>query len=156
MREAHEILAAAGHTVTGKKEGDLDAPGERLVAEHVARELGHEFVFVTDYPEEIRPFYHMRAADDPGRTRSFDLLWKGLEVTTGAQREHRYDVLVAQAKEKGMDLDPMRPYLDSFRYGTPPHGGLGAGLNRMTMVLLGLDSIRESTFLFRGPNRLHP
>jgi aspartyl/asparaginyl-tRNA synthetase len=81
---------------------------------------------------------------------------KGVEITTGAQREHRYDVLVAQAQEKGMELEPLRIYLDSFRYGTPPHGGLGAGLNRIVMVLLGLDSIRESTFLFRGPHRLHP
>src|SRR3712207_3424366 len=77
MREAHEVLAAAGHQVTGKKERGLDAAGERLVAERVARERGHEFVCVTDCPEWIRPCYHMRADDDPTRTRSFDLLWKG-------------------------------------------------------------------------------
>jgi aspartyl/asparaginyl-tRNA synthetase len=89
-------------------------------------------------------------------TASFDLLWKGIEITTGAQREHRHDVLVKQAEEKGLPLEPMRSYLDSFRYGTPPHGGLGAGLARILMVLLGLDSIREATFLYRGPNRLEP
>ncbi|HEX2192866.1 MAG TPA: aspartate--tRNA(Asn) ligase [Acidimicrobiales bacterium] len=156
MREAHEILAAAGHTVTGKKEGDLDAAGEQLVAAHVARRLGHEFVFVTDYPEEIRPFYHMRAADDPGRTRSFDLLWKGLEVTTGAQREHRPDVLAAQASARGVPLGPIGYYLDFFRYGCPPHGGFGLGLTRFLMSLLGVDDVRLVTYLHRGPTRITP
>jgi aspartyl-tRNA synthetase len=156
MGEAHEILAAAGHQVTGKKEGDLDATGERLVAEHVARELGHEFVFVTDYPEWIRPFYHMRAADDPTRTRSFDLLWKGLEVTTGAQREHRPDVLAAQASARGVPLGPIGYYLDFFRFGCPPHGGFGLGLTRFLMSLLGLDDVRVVTYLHRGPTRITP
>jgi aspartyl-tRNA synthetase len=156
MREAHEILAVAGHQVTGKKEGDLDATGERLVAEHVARELGHEFVFVTDYPEWIRPFYHMRAADDPTRTRSFDLLWKGLEVTTGAQREHRPDVLAAQASARGVPLGPIGYYLDFFRFGCPPHGGFGLGLTRFLMSLLGVDDVRVVTYLHRGPTRITP
>jgi aspartyl-tRNA synthetase len=89
-------------------------------------------------------------------TRSFDLLWKGLEITTGAQREHRYDVLLAQAAEHGLSPEPMRSYLDCFRYGCPPHGGFGLGLGRLLMVALGLDSIRDATFLFRGPNRLTP
>ncbi|MGH3278383.1 MAG: amino acid--tRNA ligase-related protein [Trebonia sp.] len=79
-----------------------------------------------------------------------------LEITTGAQREHRYDVLAKQAAEKGMNLEPMASYVNSFRYGCPPHGGLGMGLGRVLMVLLGLDSIRDATFLFRGPNRLTP
>jgi aspartyl-tRNA synthetase len=156
MVEAHEILAAAGHQVRGKKEGDLDAAGERLVAEHVARELGHEFVFVTDYPEWIRPFYHMRAADDPTRTRSFDLLWKGLEVTTGAQREHRPDVLAAQARARGVPLGPIGYYLDFFRFGCPPHGGFGLGLTRLLMCLLGVEDVREVTFLPRDRERLTP
>lgn len=98
----------------------------------------------------------MRPAGRPDLTLSFDLLWKGLEVTTGAQREHRYDVLARQAAEKEMNLEPMAYYVNSFRYGCPPHGGFGMGLNRMLMVLLGLDSIRDATFLFRGPNRLTP
>jgi aspartyl-tRNA synthetase len=89
-------------------------------------------------------------------TASFDLLWKGIEVTTRAQREHRYDVLCKQAEEEGLGLEPLRVYLDCFRFGMPPHGGLGAGLNRIIMVLLGLTSIRESTLLFRGPHRLEP
>ena len=120
----------------------------------VRERFGHEFVFVTEYPASVRPFYHHRTSSQV--TASFDLLWNGLEITTGAQREHRYDVLVAQAREKGMALEPMRSYLDAFRYGMPPHGGFGAGLNRILMVLLGLDSIREAAFLFRGPTRLTP
>ncbi|MFD0263052.1 aspartate--tRNA(Asn) ligase [Kitasatospora indigofera] len=155
MARAQEILRAGGWDPEGAK-ADLDPEGERALAAHVRRETGHEFVFVTHYPAGIRPFYHMRAAAEPGLTLSFDLLWKGLEITTGAQREHRYDVLLDQAAEKGMGTDSLRDYLNCFRYGCPPHGGLGMGLGRVLMVLLGLDSIREATFLFRGPNRLTP
>ena len=135
---------------------DLDPDGERRASALVAERHGHEFVYVTYFPKSVRPFYHMRPADNPEVTASFDLLWKGIEITTGAQREHRYGVLVQQAEEKGMNLEPLRSYVDCFRFGTPPHGGLGAGLSRILMVLLGLDSIRESTLLFRGPNRLEP
>lgn len=155
MAQARELLAENGWS-TDRAKGDLDPEGERLLSSLIREREGHEFVFVTEYPTTVRPFYHLRPADNPDVTASFDLLWKGIEITTGAQREHRYDVLVAQAQEKGMELGPLQTYLDSFRYGTPPHGGLGAGLGRMLMVLLGIDSIRETTFLFRGPNRLHP
>lgn len=92
----------------------------------------------------------------PDLTCSFDLLWEGLEITTGAQREHRYNVLSKQAAEKSMNIEPMADYVNAFRFGCPPHGGFGAGLNRVLMVLLELDSIRDVTFLFRGPNRLTP
>jgi nondiscriminating aspartyl-tRNA synthetase len=155
MAEAQEILRGKGWDPEGQKE-DLDPEGERAICAHIAEQTGHEFVFVTHYPAGIRPFYHMRPADRPDLTLSFDLLWKGLEITTGAQREHRYDVLCKQAAEKGMDTGPMRDYMNIFRYGTPPHGGLGLGLGRLIMVMLGLESIREATFLFRGPNRLTP
>ena len=135
---------------------DLDPAGERAVAAWVRERTGHEFAFVTEYPASVRPFYHHRPAGSPTLTSSFDLLWEGLEITTGAQREHRYDVLLAQAAEKGLSPEPMRWYLDCFRFGCPPHGGFGLGLGRVLMVALGLDSIREATFLFRGPNRLTP
>jgi nondiscriminating aspartyl-tRNA synthetase len=135
---------------------DLDPAGERAVSARVLAKTGHEFAFVTEYPASVRPFYHLRPAGQPHLTASFDLLWKGLEITTGAQREHRYDVLLAQAAAKGLAPDPMRWYLDCFRYGCPPHGGFGLGLGRLLMALLGLDSIRDATFLFRGPNRLTP
>jgi aspartyl-tRNA synthetase len=150
MARAHAILGTQG------ERGDLDPAGERAVAARVREQTGHEFVFVTRYPASVRPFYHMRPAGEPDLTLSFDLLWRGLEITTGAQREHRYDVLLRQAAEKGLSPEPMRDYLNCFRYGCPPHGGLGLGLGRLLMVLLGLDSIREATFLFRGPNRLTP
>ncbi|MFI9208620.1 aspartate--tRNA(Asn) ligase [Streptomyces sp. NPDC053253] len=155
MSEAQSILRAEGWDPDGIKE-DLDPDGERRIAAHVREKFGHEFVFITRYPSTIRPFYHMRPADDPTVTLSFDLLWKGLEVTTGAQREHRYDVLLTQAAEKKMAVEPMEDYLNCFRYGCPPHGGLGMGLGRVLMVMLGLETIREATFLFRGPNRLTP
>ncbi len=150
------ITMAQAHEMLGTSEPDLDPAGERAVAARTASETGHEFVFVTRYPASVRPFYHMRPAGEPDLTCSFDLLWKGIEITTGAQREHRYDVLVSQAAEKGLSTEPMRYYLDCFRYGCPPHGGLGLGLGRLLMVALGLDSIREAVFLFRGPNRLIP
>jgi aspartyl-tRNA synthetase len=155
MQEAREIIAGKGHVIPLER-GDLDPPGERLIAEYAMERFGHEFVFVTDYPVDVRPFYHMRYVDTPHVTKSFDLLWRGIEVTTGAQREHRYDVLVAQAREKGLSLEPIQFYLDFFKYGCPPHGGFGAGLARMLMVLLNQSNIREVTFLFRGPTRLHP
>ena len=155
MKEAREIVAGKGHALPPER-GDLDPSGERLIGEYALERFGHEFVFVTDYPVEVRPFYHMRHADAPEVTKSFDLLWKGIEVTTGAQREHRYDVLVAQVEEKGLNLEPIQFYLDFFKYGCPPHGGFGAGLARMLMVLLNQSNIREVTFLFRGPTRLHP
>ncbi|MFG2684391.1 aspartate--tRNA(Asn) ligase [Streptomyces sp. NPDC048392] len=155
MAEAQEILRAGGWDPEGTKE-DLDPEGERGISAHFKEQTGHEWVFVTHYPTSIRPFYHMRPESDPGLTLSFDLLWKGLEVTTGAQREHRYDVLLKQAAEKGMSTEPLQDYLNAFRFGCPPHGGLGMGLGRVLMVMLGLDSIREAAFLFRGPNRLTP
>ncbi|MGW6393364.1 aspartate--tRNA(Asn) ligase [Streptomyces sp. NPDC055103] len=155
MAEAQEVLRAGGWDPEGVKE-DLDPDGERRIAAHMKEQTGHEFAFITHYPASIRPFYHMRPADRSDLTLSFDLLWKGLEVTTGAQREHRSDVLLKQAEEKGMNTEPMQDYLNIFRFGCPPHGGLGAGLGRILMVMLGLDSIREAAFLFRGPNRLTP
>jgi nondiscriminating aspartyl-tRNA synthetase len=151
MAEALRIAGAGDSS-----RDDLDPAGERAVAAWVRERTGHEFAFVTEYPASVRPFYHLRPAGQPQLTASFDLLWKGLEITTGAQREHRYDVLVAQAAEKGLSPEPMRDYLNNFRYGCPPHGGFGLGLGRLLMTLLGLDSIRDATFLFRGPNRLTP
>jgi aspartyl/asparaginyl-tRNA synthetase len=155
MAEAIDILRAKGWDPEQQKD-DLDPEGERGISAHIATEAGHEFVFVTHFPASVRPFYHMRPEGRPDLTLSFDLLWQGLEITTGAQREHRYDILSKQAAEKGMDLEPMQDYVNCFRYGCPPHGGLGMGLGRVLVVMLGLDSIRDVTFLFRGPNRLTP
>lgn len=154
MREAKKILAQM--KVPSEKEGDLSPEEERKICEYIKKTHGHEFVFITEYPVSVRPFYHMRDEHDPKLTKSFDLLWNGLEVTTGAQREHRYDVLVAQAQEKGMQLEPIQFYLNFFKYGCPPHGGFGMGPNRMMMKLLGIDNIRDVSFLYRGVKRLEP
>lgn len=156
MVEAYAILAQRGHTLSPETKGDLDPEGERQLCAYIKEQTGHDFVFVMDYPISVRPFYHMRHADNPDITKSFDLLWKGLEVTTGAQREHRYDVLAEQVQEKGLTLEPIKYYMDCFRYGCPPHGGFGFGLTRMLMVLLGIKNVREVTFLYRGPTRLAP
>lgn len=154
LAEAREIVKARGYDIP-RTDGDLDPEGERQISAHVEETYGHQFVFITDYHPEIRAFYHMRD-DETGLTKSYDLLFKGVEITTGAQREHRVDVLIEQAKEKGLGAEHLDFYFDFFRYGAPPHGGFGMGLARLLMLLLGQDSIREVTFLFRGPTRLAP
>jgi len=154
MVEAKAVLAKLG--IKSEKEGDLSSEEERELGKYVETELHHEFVFVTDYPIDIRPFYHMRHEDNPKLTKSFDLMYKGIEITTGAQREHRYEKLVEQAKEKGMNQENIQFYLDFFKFGMPPHGGFGMGPSRLLMKMLGLESIRESMFVFRNPRRLNP
>lgn len=157
MEEAQRILRQKGYNApAGTKSGDIDPQGERLLCEYVRQTYGHEFVFVTDYPVEIRPFYHMRKDDQPGQTKSFDLLWKWMEITTGAQREHRHEVLMRQADEKGVSSESIQFYLDFFRYGCPPHGGFGFGLARLLAAMLDLKNIRDVVFLHRGPARLIP
>lgn len=155
LAEAKGIVAERGYEVP-RADDDMDPEGERRISEYVKEEFGHEFVFLTDYASSIRPFYHRRHEDDPGLTNSYDLIFNGVEISTGAQREHRIDVLVEQAKEKGLDPEELAFYLDFFRYGVPPHGGFGMGLSRVIMLLLHQPSIREVTYLFRGPNRLTP
>ncbi len=155
LEDAKELLREAGHDVPPAGH-DLDPPSERALSAIVAERYGHEFAFVTDYPTSVRPFYHMRYEDRPTVTKSFDLLWRGIELTTGAQREHRYDKLLAQAEEKKVDVGPIQYYLDFFRFGAPPHGGFGFGLTRLLMQMLGQDNVREVTFLYRGPHRLEP
>jgi nondiscriminating aspartyl-tRNA synthetase len=156
LADAKRMLADSGHDPVPGPEHDLDPPSERALSALIASEHGHELAFVTDYPSTVRPFYHMRHPEDQTLTRSFDLLWRGLELTTGAQREHRHDVLLTQARDKGVDPGPISYYLDFFRYGAPPHGGFGFGLTRLLMQLLGQDNVREVTFLYRGPHRLTP
>jgi nondiscriminating aspartyl-tRNA synthetase len=155
LARAKEIVAERGYVVP-RADADMDPEGERQIAAYVKEEFGHDFVFLTDYAASIRPFYHMRHADDVTLTNSYDLIYRGVEISTGAQREHRVEVLEAQAREKGLDPEELGFYLDFFRYGTPPHGGFGMGLSRVLMLMLGLQSVRESTYLFRGPTRLTP
>lgn len=155
LAEAKTIVAERGYTVP-RADADMDPEGERRISEYVLEQYGHEFVFLTDYASSIRPYYHRRHGDDASLTNSYDLIFNGVEISTGAQREHRIEVLIEQAKDKGLNPDEIGVYLDFFRYGVPPHGGFGMGLSRVIMLLLHQPSIREATYLFRGPNRLEP
>ncbi|HWG09624.1 MAG TPA: aspartate--tRNA(Asn) ligase [Solirubrobacteraceae bacterium] len=155
LEQARQELRESGHEPPPEGQ-DLDPPSERALSTLVKERHGHEFVFVTDYPTSVRPFYHMRYDDRPTVTKSFDLLWRGIELTTGAQREHRLDRLLEQAREKKVDVESIQYYLDFFRFGAPPHGGFGFGLTRLLMQMLGQDNVREVTFLYRGPHRLEP
>ncbi len=154
LTEARKILKDHGKTLPDNE--DLDAEGERIIGEYVKKRHNCDFVFMLEYPWAKRPFYHMRPEDNKKITKSFDLLFNGIEIATGAQREHRLDVLEAQAKEKGIDFSKMTFYRDIFRYGCPPHGGIGMGLDRITQRLLNLDNIREAILLPRDPERLTP
>ncbi|MBR1709899.1 MAG: aspartate--tRNA(Asn) ligase [Clostridia bacterium] len=141
-----------GYTVPESEKGDLTTEAEHLSFDWAKKHFDSEFLFVTDYDAAKRAFYHMR--DENGVPQGYDLIWRGCEITTGAQREHRYDILKAQCDEKGLTED-VKFYLEFFKYGCPPHGGFGLGVDRLTMLLLGL-TIKEAMFIFRGPNRLNP
>ncbi len=155
LAEAKRIVAERGYEVP-RADDDMDPEGERQISTYVAETLAHEFVFLTDYASSIRPFYHMRYDDDPSITKSYDLIFNGVEISTGAQREHRIEVLEQQARAKGLNPEDLGFYLDFFRYGVPPHGGFGMGLGRVLMLLLHQANLREVTYLFRGPTRLLP
>ena len=133
--------------------GDLYAETEQLACIFAMEEYGSEFLFITDYNKAKRPFYHMRDENDV--PQGYDLLWRGMEITSGSQREHRYDHLRHNADEKGLTKD-VEFYMQFFKYGMPPHGGFAIGVDRLTLLLLGLDHIRDAQFIFRGPNRLYP
>ncbi len=155
LEEAHAIAgAAAGRDFSG--EPDLDPEEERLVCEHSAREWGSEFAFVTHYPTSKRPFYAMDDPGAPGLTLSFDLLFRGLEITTGGQRIHDYAMQVEKMRSFGLDPAQFESYLSAHRAGLPPHGGLAIGLERLTARLLDIDNIRLTTMFPRDAKRLVP
>lgn len=147
-----ELETRYGYVVPEEEKGDLTTEGERMCQKFALEKYNHEFLFVTGYSKECRAFYHMR--DEKGVPCGYDLIWKGCEITTGAQREHRYDILKKQAQEKGLEKD-VEFYLDFFKYGCPPHGGFGIGVDRITMLLFN-EGIKDSMFIFRGPDRLNP
>ena len=148
-----ELESRYGYKVDDSEKTDLTSEAERLVYKLSKDKFNHEFMFVIDYPADKRAFYHMR--DDEGKLQGYDLIWRGVEITSGAQREHRYDHIVKVAKEKGLGKD-VEFYLDFFKHGCPPHGGFAIGVDRLTMLMLNLPTVKESMFLFRGPNRLNP
>ena len=147
-----ELESRYGYVVDESEKGDLTTEGERMCAKFAMEKYGHEFLFVTGYSKECRAFYHMRDENDV--PCGYDLIWKGCEITTGAQREHRYDILKKQAEEKGLAKD-VEFYLDFFKFGCPPHGGFGIGVDRITMIMFN-QGIKDAMFIFRGPDRLNP
>ncbi len=155
LAEAKKVVAERGYEVP-RHDDDMDPEGERQISAWAKETYGHEFVFLTDYASSIRPFYHMRHEGDESLTNSYDLIFNGVEISTGAQREHRVEKLIEQAKGKGLEPEELDFYLDFFRYGVPPHGGFGMGLARVLMLMLHLPNLRETTYLFRGPTRLTP
>jgi aspartyl-tRNA synthetase len=154
LKNLYNILEEYGKKIPVGE--DLDPDGEKLAWRYALDKYGSDFIFVTDYPWKYRPFYTMRREDDPEYTYGFDLLFRGLEVATGSQREHRYEILLQQTREKGLNPDNFWFYLEFFKYGAPPHGGAGIGLERVVMQLLKLDNIREARLLPRDPERLFP
>lgn len=152
LAEAHRILLEE----YGKKSpvGNIDAEGEVLFSKYIKEKYDSDFVFLTAYPVAKRPMYAM--PDEEGMTKSFDLIYKGLEITTGGQRIHDYEMLKENIRKFGFNPDDYGFYVESFRYGMPPHGGLAIGLERLTMKILNLDNIREATLLPRDMKRLEP
>ena len=152
VKEAKEKLAKAG--IQSKDEGDFSPEEERGLSEIMEKESGCEFLFVYDYPHKRRAFYHMKDSNNPTLALGFDLFWKGIEITTGAQREHRLENLKESAKERGMGEESLKEYFEYFEYGCPPHGGFALGTERFLMKLLDYGSILETTYLPNTPNRL--
>ncbi|MFA6585731.1 MAG: aspartate--tRNA(Asn) ligase [Candidatus Paceibacterota bacterium] len=135
-------------------EPDLDPEHERWLSEYAKKEFNSDFIFITNYPRTKRPFYAMDDPEVEGRTKCYDLLFKGLELLSGNQREHRYDVLVEKMKWKGLDPAKFEFYLQAFKYGMPPHGGLAMGLERLTARFLNIPNIKEATLFPRDINRI--
>jgi nondiscriminating aspartyl-tRNA synthetase len=154
IEEAREM--ASSHTKRRMPTGNLDPEGERAVCEVVARDTGSEFVFIMGYPEAVRPFYAMPDPERPGKTQSFDLLFRGLEVTTGGQRIHDYEQLLAKMRRYKLDPEQFSGYLEPFKYGMPPHGGLAMGAERFVARLCGLPNVREACAFPRDRTRLAP
>ena len=135
-------------------EGDLDPEAEKLICKYAREELGCDFIFITNYPRKKRPMYAMPLGDEG--TRSFDLLFKGVEITTGGQRIHNYNMLINNIKEKGLNPKDYEGYTEIFKYGMPKHGGLAIGLERITAQLLNLRNIREASLFPRDRTRITP
>ena len=147
-----ELEKEYGFKMNYEDVGDMNAESEKLASKYVMEKYGHEFVFITDFSAKKRAFYHKR---ENGIPQGADLIWKGCETTTLALREHQYEILCEQAKEKGLSED-VKFYLEFFKYGCPPHGGFALGVDRITMLLLETGSLKETMFIFRGPSRINP
>lgn len=157
LYEVYRILKEEkNYEVPRALKGDLDPDGEKLICQYVKEKYNSDFVFIVDFPAKARAFYSMKHEDNPELTKTYDLLFRGIEITSGAQREHRYEQLKQNIAEQGINPESMHEYLEFFRYGAPTHGGFGLGLTRTLVRLFELPSVKDVTFLFRGPNRLKP
>lgn len=154
MKEAYNILRSLNIDI--KDGDDFSKEQEVALCDYMEKKNGHQFFFVKEYPTKVRAFYTMAKEDEPEYSKSYDLYFKDVEITSGAQREHRPDVLKRQIEERGIDTTPMTDYINFFKNGCPPHGGFGLGLDRLLMLLLDLPSIKEAMYIFRGPDRLNP
>ncbi|MDA4126793.1 MAG: aspartate--tRNA(Asn) ligase [Thaumarchaeota archaeon] len=152
--QAYEILKKLGKSLPRGQ--DIDEASQRAIAAHVKEETGSDFFFLNRFPSAAKPFYVMRVDDEPEYARSVDLVYKGLELSSGGQREHRHDKIVAQIKEKGYDVDALKWFTEPFRYGVPPHGGYSFGIERFVAYLLGIQNIKEATLFPRDPETLQP
>lgn len=147
-------LAEAHKTLGVEPEPDMSPEHERDICAWAKKEHGTDFVFITRFPTKARAFYTMASSDDPVQSRGFDLLFRGLEINSGAERIHDYDELVARITERGMDPERFSFYLQAFKYGMPPHGGCSTGLERLTMKMLNLENVKEAALFPRDLNRI--
>ena len=152
--EAYDTLKELGRPLPPDQ--DIDDPTQRALAAHVKEETGSDYFFLNRFPSAIRPFYVMRVDDEPSYARSVDLVYRGTEMSSGGQREHRHDKIVSQIREKGYDLKALEWFTEPFRYGVPPHGGYSFGIERFTSYLLGMENIKEAVLFPRDPERLVP
>ncbi|MBU1046295.1 aspartate--tRNA(Asn) ligase [Patescibacteria group bacterium] len=153
LKEAQEVIKKEyGEDCVG--EPDLEPQHERWLCEYSRREFNSDFIFITHYPVEKRPMYTYEDENDKGFTKSFDLLFRGIEITTGGQRIHNYDSLIKGIEKKGLDPEKFSFYLQAFKYGMPAHGGIGMGLERLTAKFLGIKNIKEATLFPREINRI--
>lgn len=153
LREAQALIKEKTG-VDKSSEPDLDPEDERWLCEYAGEELGSDFIFITHYPVSKRPFYTLEDENDPGFTKSFDLLFRGVEITTGGQRVHDIEVLKEKAIAKGLNPENFSFYLQAFNYGIPPHGGWGMGLERLTAKFCGMQNVKEATLFPRDMNRI--
>ena len=154
LDKAHEILLEKYNKKSPL--GNIDAEGEVLISKYVKEKYDCDFVFLTKYPVSKRPMYTMMDDEDKNLTKSFDLIFDGLEITTGGQRIHDYEMLKENIIKFNLNPDDFDFYLETFKYGMPPHGGFAIGLERLTMKILKLSNIREAALVPRDMKRLTP
>lgn len=152
--DIYELLENLGHELP--EDQDLDRESEKLLTDFVKKEHASDFFFVNRFPSKVKPFYVMHVDEEPRYARSVDMIYKGLELSSGGQREHRHDKIVQQIKEKGMDEEGLKWFTEPFRYGVPPHGGFSLGIERFVATLLDIPSVKEAALFPRDPERLQP